>query len=92
MEKVARMNGLNVDADRELRPSIRKLRADLELVLGRENAASPLDRLPPQKRSMYEHLFGLIYECSTNRVAAKALVDRNLIQDPLTARRCWEHP
>ena len=29
---------------------------------------------------MYEHLFALIYECSTNRVAAKALVDRILLK------------
>ena len=27
---------------------------------------------------MYEHLFALIYECSTNRTAAKALIDRIL--------------
>jgi hypothetical protein len=27
---------------------------------------------------MYEHLIGLIYECSANRIAAKALVDRIL--------------
>ena len=27
---------------------------------------------------MYEHMFGLIYECSANQVAAKALIDRML--------------
>jgi len=29
---------------------------------------------------MYEQLFGLIYECSANRVAAKALVDRIMLK------------
>ena len=29
---------------------------------------------------MYEHLFSLVYACSVNRVAAKALVDRMLIR------------
>jgi hypothetical protein len=33
---------------------------------------TPLARLAPQKRAMYEHLFELVYECSTNRTAAKA--------------------
>jgi hypothetical protein len=37
---------------------------------------SPLMRLPKAKREMYETFFGLIYECSTNRAAATALVDR----------------
>lgn len=39
---------------------------------------SPLTRLPKAKQEMYEHLFGLIYECSLNRIAAKKLVDRIL--------------
>jgi molecular chaperone HtpG len=42
--------------------------------------ASPLSRLPAQQRDMYEHFFGLIYECSTNRSAAKALIDRILLK------------
>ena len=41
---------------------------------------SPLDRLPVGKRRSYEQFFELIYECSTNRVAAKALVDRILLK------------
>jgi molecular chaperone HtpG len=41
---------------------------------------SPLMRLAEDKRRNYEHFFELIYECSTNRVAAKALVDRILMR------------
>jgi molecular chaperone HtpG len=39
-------------------------------------AADALAPLPAEKRSMYEHMFDLIYSCSTNRMAAKALIDR----------------
>lgn len=41
-----------------------------------------LDRLPPEDRAYYTRFFDLIYECSVNRVAAKALIDR--ILDRLT--------
>ena len=42
--------------------------------------SSPLMRLPKAQRETYEHFFGLVYECSVNRVAAKALIDRILLQ------------
>lgn len=38
----------------------------------------PLAAIAAEKRPMYEHMFELIYSCSTNRVAAKALIDRIL--------------
>jgi hypothetical protein len=38
--------------------------------------ASPLDRLTPERRAWYEEMFGLIYENSVNRAAARSLVDR----------------
>ena len=41
---------------------------------------SPLMRLPEAQRKTYEHFFELVYECSTNRVAAKALIDRILLR------------
>jgi molecular chaperone HtpG len=52
----------------------------LDKALATKKAATPLARLSPPKRRMYEHLFGLIYECSTNQVAAKALIDRILLK------------
>lgn len=47
-----------------------------------EHAAmtSPLAHLPEGERKSYEHVFRLVYECSTNRSAAKALVDRILLR------------
>ncbi|ESY27722.1 hypothetical protein X749_20620 [Mesorhizobium sp. LNJC391B00] len=42
--------------------------------------SSPLMRLPESQRKTYKHFFELVYECSTNRVAAKALIDRILMR------------
>ncbi|MER9602769.1 molecular chaperone Hsp90 [Mesorhizobium sp. M0243] len=42
--------------------------------------SSPLMRLPDAQRQTYEHFFELVYECSINRVAAKALIDRILLR------------
>ena len=43
-------------------------------------ATSPLSRLPDRKRRTYEQFFELIYACSSNRIAAKSLVDRILMR------------
>jgi len=84
MEKIAGMSVLSDDGPDELLKMIRRLRAEIAAaVRGVVPEASPLARLPPRRRSMYEHLFSLVYECSANRVAAKALVDR--ILDKLNA-------
>ncbi len=42
--------------------------------------SDPLAALPSPKRTAYQHLISLIYECSANRVAAGALVDRLLVR------------
>ncbi|MDD9996694.1 MAG: ATP-binding protein [Rhodospirillaceae bacterium] len=42
--------------------------------------SSPLMRLPEAQRKWYKHFFGLVYECSANRSAAKSLVDRILLR------------
>lgn len=56
-----------------------ELRTRIEQLTGESDVdTSPLAHMPGEKRAMYEHLFRLIYECSANRIAAKALVDRIL--------------
>lgn len=52
------------------------IRRRLNELLETNPPASPLARLPADRRAMYEEMFRLIYECSSNRAAAKALVDR----------------
>lgn len=65
------------DVAQELRQRIAKLRSALTKAMGEAEASGgPLDRLPAPKRAMYEHMIELIYDCSTNRKAAKALIDR----------------
>lgn len=64
----------------ELEAKLAALRSDLRQLTEGALPSSPLDHLSPAKRKMYQHLFGLIYECSTNRIAAKALIDRILVK------------
>jgi molecular chaperone HtpG len=80
MEKIAGMDGFGFDDDGALGAVIQDLRVDLELALGEATSGSPLGSLTSAKRKMYQHLFSLIYECSANRIAAKALVDRILLK------------
>jgi molecular chaperone HtpG len=79
MEKIAGMELLIEDSPHKLHPVVKSLRGKLARTMKEKDAQlSPLARLPANKRTMYEHLFTLVYECSTNRSAAKALIDRIL--------------
>ncbi len=81
MEKIASKNLLVEDNPDQLRANVRALRKRLGRAMkDKGSSGSALARMPPQRRAMYEHLFELIYECATNRVAAKALIDRILLK------------
>jgi molecular chaperone HtpG len=80
MEKIVGTKTLLPEGGNELRPRIDELRTEVQSAMAESSDASPLSRLPAQQRDMYEHFFGLIYECSTNRSAAKALIDRILLK------------
>jgi hypothetical protein len=55
------------------------LNARVGKVLGAEAAETdPLEQFSPRDRKTYQHIISLIYECSTNRAAALALVDKLL--------------
>jgi molecular chaperone HtpG len=87
MEKIIGADDL-VDCEHsQLEARITAVRAELQRLMNEPLTSSPLGHLPVAKRKMYEHLFGLVYECSTNRVAAKALVDRILIKLQDTEKR-----
>ena len=80
MNKVARMD-LLADTANERTRRIETLRERLSEAMNDEAVvSSPLMRLPEAQRKTYEHFFDLVYECSVNRVAAKALIDRILLQ------------
>ncbi|BCH13689.1 ATP-binding protein [Mesorhizobium sp. L-2-11] len=79
MERIAGMKLLADEKPEELLLRVTDLRAEIAALMSDGVPdASPLARLPPHQRSMYEHMFKLVYECSSNRIAAKALVDRIL--------------
>ena len=81
MDKIVGVDLLQNDDIMELKAATKRLRSQLARAMGdKAEEMSPLSRLPPKKRAMYEHLFGLIYDCSTNRSAAKALIDRILLK------------
>ena len=80
MTKIISMDDLGIDSEAHLKSMVEALESDLEQALGSKAPASPLAALPPAKRKMYQHLFALIYDCSTNQVAAKALIDRILMK------------
>lgn len=78
LDKIAGMDLLADERRASRTAAIAALRSELASLSEDAGVAAPLARMLPEKRAMYEHLFSLIYDCSSNRVAAKALVDRIL--------------
>ena len=80
MSKIADMDLLS-DTSTERVKRINTLRQLLSEAMNDEAmVSSPLMRLPKAKRKTYENFFELVYECSVNRIAAKALIDRILLR------------
>ena len=80
-EKLLGKPDLVDDSNGGERNEVARLRSQLEQLAGAEAAAaSPLDRLTPDRRAFYEEMFSLIYKCSANRSAAKSLVDRIMLK------------
>ena len=76
-DKLVGSTELMGDGHEPTRTEITRLRGELErLASDKAEIASPLDRLPADRRAWYEEMFAMIYECSVNRAAAKSLVDR----------------
>ncbi|WP_245457042.1 hypothetical protein [Mesorhizobium sp. M1A.F.Ca.IN.022.04.1.1] len=72
---------LIADTAKERTERIDTLRGQLsEAMHDGVTVSSPLMRLPEAQREIYQNFFELVYECSTNRVAAKALIDRILMR------------
>lgn len=75
---IADRGGLPVDTALQLRTRFEKLEREMRRILTATAAPSPLSSLPAPKRRVYEHVIGLIYECSSNQAIAKILVDKIL--------------
>lgn len=59
----------------ELLATVAETEAALARVEG-ATAVDPLNMIEEGKREIFRHVFDLIYQCSSNRVAAKSLVDK----------------
>lgn len=77
--RVAAMEALEDGFDRR-QAEVATLRSRLASLEGAGNAGSAFDRLPAEERERYQTVFELIYECSTNRAAAKSLVDKIMMR------------
>lgn len=75
-ERLSAPDLLDAEEARTAQQAIADLRARLAISADIEAAGDPLDALPPGERERYREMIELVYECSANRVAAKALVDR----------------
>lgn len=75
MRKVMEAEAVDESTRLEMAEKIGGIESELERV-GGGAAADPLDMIAEDKRETYRQVFGLIYECSANRIAAKSLVDR----------------
>lgn len=76
MEKVVSGHVLPATSRQSLVRSLRRLRGEYTRVRRENREAKQLARLPRYRRRVYEDIFSLIYDCSSNPSAAKALVDK----------------
>lgn len=76
MERLSGPDLLEAVETAELRAAAGEVRSRLAAAIGVDGARDPLDALPTDEQARYREMINLIYECSANRVAAKALVDR----------------
>lgn len=76
VEKTALAADMHHPSSETMRERSARQRERLTAICGSDQPPSPLDRLPDERRVIYQEMIDLIYECSANRVAAKLLVDR----------------
>jgi hypothetical protein len=76
MERISGCELLAMESAGTLRPTVRALRRQFAMIEGANHRAKPLEKMPAQKRRVYEQVFGLIYECSPTATTAKGLIDR----------------
>ncbi|MBL8199670.1 MAG: hypothetical protein JNK40_01745 [Chromatiales bacterium] len=79
MTKVLQTRHIDDEVRNNLTDQAKIVEARIRKLLGEGATASdPLASLPNPRRNAYQHVISLIYECSANRIAAGALVERLL--------------
>ncbi len=76
MHRIADSSAVPTESQTGLRRSLGIIKQRLSRVQNQIAEKDPLDSLPKRKRAVYREVIDLVYECSTNRIAAKSLVDR----------------
>jgi molecular chaperone HtpG len=81
MKKVVENRHLDEEVQKLLSNKADTAEARVQRLLGDGATSSdPLAALPSPKKTAYQHIISLIYECSANRIAAGALVERLLVR------------
>jgi molecular chaperone HtpG len=79
MKKVLENRHLDEEIRKSLTDKAETVETRVQRLLGDGTSASdPLAAIPSPKKTAYQHIISLIYECSANRIAAGALVERLL--------------
>jgi len=79
MRKVTENRHLDEESRQELSCKAESVEVTIRDLIGNSACPSdPLDSFSPQQRNAYKHIISLIYECSTNRIAAGSLVEKLL--------------
>src|SRR5581483_6474732 len=76
MERITNRNTLDNQTKLELTSTLVSLRNSLTEIIDTLPTNNPLAHFPVGKRRAYEKIIGLIYECSSNQMVAKTLVDK----------------
>jgi len=76
MERITNRNTLDNQTKLELTSTLVSLRNSLTEIIDTLPTNNPLAHFPAGKRRAYEKIIGLIYECSSNQMVAKTLVDK----------------
>lgn len=75
MHKVMEAEAVEETVRHRMASTIAVIEAEADRV-GGSAAGDPLDMIDEHERDIYRQVFGLIYECSPNRIAAKSLIDK----------------
>jgi Histidine kinase-, DNA gyrase B-, and HSP90-like ATPase len=78
LEKLSFSKALDSSQNADLTRKLAKIKENAMKILAQKGQHSKLAGLKPRERGIYEDVFSLIYDCSSNRASAKSLVDQIL--------------
>lgn len=77
VDKIIATRHIDENTREDLRKQAASLHAGVARALGAQaSEIDPFDQFPPTERKAYRNIISLIYDCSSNRIAAISLVDK----------------